>query len=181
MKNPAIVKFIGNQQNYKLGCGLNEWYYCRDCSEKEGCQNNQNNYEFTFEKKYNAYFLEYWQGNRSSLHVKNNMGKIDDYIPFEDFLVVKDIDNVLNYKEAVVRCITKEYERTLFDIKYGKEYKAIGITNKQFSELDYLVMDESYDCYFYPHSFFEVIEDVDAILDKETGIYVYDEGIFKNT
>lgn len=41
-------------------------------------------------------------------------------------------------------------------------------------------MDESYECYFYPHSFFEIIEDTDGILDRQTGVYVYDSSIFKD-
>lgn len=47
MKNPAIVKFIGNQEEYKIGCGFNEWHYCRDCEQNESCTKNNNKYEFT--------------------------------------------------------------------------------------------------------------------------------------
>lgn len=180
MKFPAIVKFIGNQDDYRLGCGFDKPYYCRDCKQKDICTNECKNYEFTFGKENHAYFLEYWQGNRNSLHVKNNSGEIVDFIPLEDFSIIGDVDNVLNYKDATVRCITRRYDNSLFDIKYGKEYKAIGISNRQFSEYEYLIMDESYECYFYPHSFFEIIEDTDGILDRQTGVYVYDSSIFKD-
>lgn len=117
-------------------------------------------------------------GEACSIHVKNNDGEIVDFVPLEDFYIFEDIDSVLNYKEAVVRCISKQFENTLLDIKYGKEYKAIGITRKHFNELEYLVMDESQDCYFYPHNYFEIIEDTNGVLDLRTGVYVYDSSIF---
>ena len=35
MEKFAIVKFIGNEENYVSGEICNEWLYCRDC-EKHG-------------------------------------------------------------------------------------------------------------------------------------------------
>lgn len=130
-KTPAVVKYIGKSNN-----------------------------NFTTGKEYFAFFLEYWQGKRESLHVQNNEGKITDFNPFSDFEIVKDEDNVLNKHEAIVRCVTKRFQNELFEIKYDKIYKAIGADENGY----YLVMDESYDCYFYPSTDFEIIEDEHNIL-----------------
>lgn len=125
--------------------------------------------DFTKDKAYNAYFLEYWQGKRNSLHVENDDGDIVDFIPFEDFVVLEDKENVLNTYEATVQCITHEYDSKLFDLNYGKEYKAIGRDKNGM----YLVMDESYDCYFYPASDFKVMSDPHHILTHTSVYYSY--------
>ena len=130
-KTPAVVRYVG-----------------------------ESNIKFTTGKEYFAFFLEYWQGHRDSLHVQDNEGNITDYNHFSDFQIVKDIDNVLNQHEATVRCVTKRFNNELFDIKYGQLYKAIGADKNGY----YLVMDESYDCYFYPSSDFEIVEDDNGIL-----------------
>ena len=126
-KKPAIVRYV---------------------SEKE-------NSEFSYGKEYQAYFLEYCQGQRNSLHVKGNSGEITNFNLFEDFEVVSDEDNVLNTYEAIVECLTHNFDNRLFEIKYGKQYKALGRDKDGL----YLIMDESYDCYFYAAGYFKIIED----------------------
>ncbi|WP_288868414.1 hypothetical protein [uncultured Parvimonas sp.] len=122
--------------------------------------------EFTNGKMYEAFFVEYWQGERRSLHVRNNFGEITDFNPFEDFEIVSDIDNLLNFHEAIVKCIN---DSDFSDIEYGKTYKAIGRDKNGM----YLVMDESYDCYFYHSDCFEVIEDKFEILKKQSVYYSF--------
>lgn len=181
MLNPAKVRFIGDERTYKLACdqsfmycsnGEDEtWLYCRDC-EKKDCQ-MESPRRFVYSKVYNAYFLEYWSGTRDSLHVKGEDGIIDHFIPLADFEIVSDVDNVLNNYEAVVKCVVRTYERYSM-IYYGKEYKAIGV-DKQGA---YLVLDESGDCYFYPSSAFEIINDDHGILDVTKHYCIYDWSIF---
>ena len=127
--------------------------------------------KFTNGKTYNAYFLEYWQGERNSLHVMDNSGKISDFNPFEDFEVIEDEDNVLNTYEATVKCIAREYDDNSFDLTYGNLYKAIG------REKDglFLVMDDSYDCYFYSPRCFEIISDEHGLLSHRSIYYSYFE------
>lgn len=191
MKHPAKVRFIGDSEHYKRTKGegrvlvidqsihfdedgntLEEGPIASHVTEESNPQDFV--YSFAVGKLYPAYFLEFWQGERTSLHVKNNLGEITDFNHLEDFEVVKDVDDVLNTKEAIVRCITHKFDDKLFDLNCGNEYVAIGVTNKQFSDFDYLVVDESHDCYFYPAAYFEVISDPYGLLDKETGQYVYD-------
>ncbi len=150
---PAVVRFIGDEHRY-----LTEDMY----------------YIFNKNKCYDAYFLEYWQGTRKSLHVKGNDGEIRDFIPYEDFQLVKDEYNVLNLYEADVKCITDEYDNKLFDLNKGGIYKAIGHDKQG----NYLVMDESCDCYFYPKDEFLVINDEHGVLSDKRYI-VYDSSIWK--
>lgn len=144
---PAIVKYIG-----------------------------ESNSKFTNGRVYNAYFLEYWQGNRNSLHVENNEGEITDFNPFKDFEVISDDDNVLNTYEALVRCVTHQFDEYICGLTYGETYKAIGRDKDGM----YLVMDDSWDCYFYAPECFEVIEDVHGILAYQSCYYSYHGGKFKN-
>ena len=81
IKKPAVVRYIG-----------------------------VSNDRFTTRNLYDAYFVEYWQGKRNSLHVSDNSGKVTDFNPFEDFEIVSDEENLLNTYEAVVRCISHNYE-----------------------------------------------------------------------
>ena len=134
-KKPAIVRYIG-----------------------------KTNQKFTNSKQYEAFFLEYWQGVRNSLHVRDNSGEIDDFNPFEDFEVITDEDNVLNYDEATVRCITHKFDGSILALKYGTDYKAIGCDKDGL----FLVMDESYDCYFYPSDSFKIIKDEKGILSQRS-------------
>lgn len=168
MKRTAVVKFIGNQENYRLGCGETEWKYCRDCDSKKCFY--PITYQFISGQLYNAYFLEYWQGDRTSLHVKGEDGKVDDFNPIEEFEIVSDDDDVLNRHEAIVRCVTHSYDAKLFDLNYGREYKAIGYNKDGLL----LVMDESFDCYFYPRKAFEIISDKYAVLDITSNDPIYD-------
>ena len=128
---------------------------------------------FTFGKKYEAYFLEYWQGVRNSLHVRRNDGLVTDFNPFEDFTVISDEDNLLNDYEATVRCVTHrfEFKSRLSYIIFGKEYAAIGRDKDGF----FLVKDESYDCYFYNPTDFVIVDDPHGILSKRSVYYSYDE------
>lgn len=171
MRKPAKVKFIGNPNDYKLGCEKSSYLYCRDCNKNDCECDTQNNFEK--QKVYNAYFLEYWQGERTSLHIKGNNGKIDDFVPVSDFEILEDVDDVLNTKEAIVRCISHDYEDKLFDLTYDKEYKAIGFDLYG----RYLVMDDSLDCYFYLPKEFEIISDPHQILNPKVSkpIYNFDD------
>ena len=142
-KEPAHVRFTKDNADYK---------------------------NFTAGAIYEAFFVEYWQGIRNSLHVKNDFGRIVDFIPLEDFEIIDDKDNVLNNYEARVRCITHDFEDMLLGINYGKEYIAIGRDRNGM----YLVMDESYDCYFYDASCFEILDDSKGILTEESMYYSYE-------
>lgn len=124
---------------------------------------------FTKGQTYKAFFVEYWQGKRDSLHVKANDGKIHDYVHFGNFEIIEDVNNVLNMYEAEVKCITHDYDDELLEIKYGQVYKAIGC------DIDglYLIMDESMDCYFYHPNCFEIINDPHEILNDQSVYYSF--------
>ena len=141
-KTPAVARFIGKTNN-----------------------------KFSTGKEYRAFLLEYWQGNRDSLHVQGNDEKITDFNAIAEFEVISDKDNVLNKHEAIVRCVTKRFQNELFGIKFGNQNKAIGADKNGY----YLVMDESYDCYFYPSTDFEIIEDEHGILSCCSLYYNYFE------
>lgn len=140
-----------------------------DCRPAQVRYLGRSNRRHTRGNIYDAYFLEYWEGERSSLHVRCNDGWIRDFIPFGDFEVVSDPDQVLNTFEAVVRCIKHTYDDDLFGVHYGKEYKAIAADKDGY----YLVMDESYNCYFYGPSWFEVVSDVHGVLQHQSVYYSY--------
>ena len=125
--------------------------------------------QFTYGNEYEAFFLEYWQGKRDSLHVRGNNGEITDFNPFEDFEVISDEGNLLNDYEAIVRCITRRYDDEILALTFGKEYKAIGRDKDGL----YLVMDDSCDCYFYPPEFFEIVSDEHGILSYQSVYYSY--------
>ena len=171
MRRPAKVKFIGNPYDYKLACVNSNYKYCRDC-DKRNC-NLDTLFNFEKNKIYNAYFLEYWQGYRDNLHVKGEDEEVNDFIPFGDFEVIEDTDNVLSTKEAIVKCISHNYTNELLGITYGKEYRAIGIDRYG----RYLVMDDSRDCYFYLPTMFEIVKDEHNILNPAKSLPIYD---FKN-
>ncbi len=125
--------------------------------------------KFTTGQLYDAFFLEYWGDKRDSLHVRGNDGRIDDFNHFEEFEVIEDKQNLLNDYEATVRCVTHRYDKELFDLLYGKEYKAIGRDWKGL----YLVKDDSGDCYFYGPDNFEIIDDPHGILKQRSMYYGY--------
>ncbi|MBM6967399.1 hypothetical protein [Pseudoramibacter alactolyticus] len=118
---------------------------------------------------YNAYFLEYWQGVRNALHVLDDTGEIFNFNRFEDFEVLSDPDGVLNDDEALVQCAVCRYEGDLPDLIADKVYKAIGCDKNGY----YLVMDESWDCYFYPPDAFQVIDDPQNILCRQSIYYSF--------
>jgi hypothetical protein len=128
--------------------------------------------KFTHGKCYEAFFLEYWEGVRDSLHVRGDDGLVTDFNKFEDFTVISDDDNLLNDYEAIVRCVTHDYDDELFDLNYDVEYKAIGRDKDGM----YLVMDESYCCYFYEPDCFEIVEDKHGILSRRSVYYSYNGG-----
>ena len=133
-------------------------------------------------KVYSAYFIEYWQGERRNLHLKNDKGVIDYWYDLKDFKIIEDVDYVLNFKEAKVRCIRESHsfsELALGNIELtnGKEYIAIGIGGGLMGGLC-LILEVSYDHYFYPHAMFEIVSDPDNFLDSVDGIIVYE---FVNT
>lgn len=171
MQKPAKVKFIGNPEEYKLACKESSYLYCRDC-DNTNCKINTP-FNFKKGKIYNAYFLEYWQGERNSLHIKGENNKIEDFVPLSDFEILEDTDDVLNTNEAIVKCISHKYDNELFAITYGKEYKVIGLDLYG----RYLVMDDSWDCYFYLPNMFEIISDPHQILKPNVSkpIYNFDD------
>ena len=171
MPKPAIVKFIGKEADYRISCEKGNGFFCRDCANVQDCK-KEPQYLLTNGRCYEAFFLEYWEGERNSLHVCGNDGEIHDFIPFEDFEVISDRDNVLNDYEAIVRCITHDYDDELFDLTYGKTYKAIGCD----ADGMYLVMDESCCCYFYPAREFEIVDDPRDILSHQSCYYSYNGG-----
>lgn len=128
--------------------------------------NAKSNRKFTKGKLYEAYFIEYWEGERTSLHVRVNDGTITDFNPLEDFEVISDEGNLLNDYEATVQCITHKYDHLMCCVTFGKEYKAIGRDKNGLL----LVMDDSYSCYFYPNDVFKIIDDPYRILE-ETSVY----------
>lgn len=117
---------------------------------------------FTYGKDYTAYYIEFWQGIRKGLVAKDDNGEIWDFNQLDQFEILEDPDYVLNDYVAIVECITHQYDDNAEDLNYGKRYKAIGCNEHRF----YLVMDESYDCYWYPASCFTVIDDPHHLLQQ---------------
>lgn len=126
----------------------------------------KSNRKFTKGKLYKAYFIEYWEGERTSLHVRGNDGTITDFNHLEDFEIISDEGNLLNDYEATVQYITHKYDHLICGITFGKEYKAIGKDKNGLL----LVMDDSYCCYFYSNEVFKIIDDPYGILE-ETSVY----------
>ena len=129
----------------------------------------KNNRKFTQGCKYEAYFLESWEGKRNSLHVRGNDGRVTDFNHIEDFKVLSDPDNLLNTNEAVVRCITHRFDNLIAGLTYGKEYKAIGRDKDGL----YLVMDDSYCCYFYSPECFDIVSDEYGVLSRRSVYYSF--------
>ena len=130
------------------------------------------NKKFTTGKQYEAFFLEYWEGVRNSLHVRGNDGRVTDFNPFEDFIVVSDDDNLLNDYEAIVRCITHRLDNLIGGLTFGEEYKVIGRDKAGM----FLVEDDSGCCYFYSPSDFIVLEDPNGILARRSVYYSCNSG-----
>lgn len=140
---PAIVRYIGDSNN-----------------------------KFTAGNYYEAFFIEYWQGERTSLHVRGNDGKVTDFNYLDDFEIISDESNLLNTYEAIVRCKTHKYDDLVTGLTFGKEYKAIGCDKDGL----FLIMDDSLDCYFYPPEVFEIVEDNHNILSRRSVYYSYYSG-----
>ena len=122
---------------------------------------------FTVGNAYSAYFVEYWDGKRDNLHVRNNAGQIVDFVPMGDFRIISDPNGVLELdKEAHVRYIVKD-EPDPESLKYGKSYRALGCDKDGF----YLVEDETGYCYFFEASNFEVVYDPYGLLSTESLYY----------
>lgn len=127
------------------------------------------NGKFTTGNKYEAFFLEYWEGVRDSLHVRGNDGLVTDFNPFEEFTVISDDENLLNDYEATVRCITHRFDSLIGGLTYGEEYKDIG---RDIVGL-FLVKDDSASCYFYDPSNFIIVDDPHGILTRRNVYYSY--------
>ena len=148
MEKFAIVKFIGNEENYVSGEICNEWLYCIDCEKHAACSKSKFNY-FKKNKEYKAYFLDYCQGQRDVLEVAAENGEILTYVPLADFEIVADEDNVLKDTYIMVKCIKATRE----DLTLNKKYKALK-TDK--ANKCYYVLDNFWDCYYYPKDLFQV-------------------------
>ena len=127
------------------------------------------NEKFTNGQRYEAFFLEYWEGVRDSLHVRGNDGRVTDFNPFEDFIVISDDDNLLNDYEATVRCTTHRLDDLIGGLTFGEEYKAIGRDKAGM----FLVKDDSACCYFYNPSDFTILDDPHGILTRRSVYYSY--------
>lgn len=127
------------------------------------------NEKFTNGQRYEAFFLEYWEGVRDSLHVRGNDGRVTDFNPFEDFIVISDDDNLLNDFEATVRCTTHRLDDLIGGLTFGEEYKAIGRDKAEM----FLVKDDSACCYFYNPSDFTILDDPHGILTRRSVYYSY--------
>lgn len=127
------------------------------------------NEKFTKGNKYEAYFLEYWEGERESLHVRGNDGLVTDFNPFEDFIVISDEDNLPNDYEATVKCITHRLDHMISGVTYGEEYKAIGRDKNG----AFLIENKSGCCYFYNPSDFIVVDDPHGILTRRSVYYSF--------
>lgn len=149
VKKPAIIKYMGEPLKYQ--------HIARGVEEEI----------LTVGKLYEAYFLEYVEGVRNAVHVKCNDGIIRYHIHIEDFEIISDEDKVLNQNEAIVKCITHEFDDDFMYITYGKEYKVIG----KHEDGSYLVMDDALWCYDYSADFFEIISDPCGILSDSVDCY----------
>ena len=134
--------------------------------------NAKSNRKFTKGKLYEAYFIEYWEGERTSLHVRGNVSTITDFNHLEDFEIISNEGKLLNDYEATVQCITYEYDHLICGITFGKECKAIARDKNGLL----LVMDDSYCCYFYPTNVFKIIDDPYGILEKTSVYYNFRGG-----
>lgn len=134
--------------------------------------NAKSNRKFTKGKLYEAYFIEYWEGERTSLHVRGNDSTITDFNHLEDFEIISNEGKLLNDYEATVQCITYEYDHLICGITFGKECKAIARDKNGLL----LVMDDSYCCYFYPTNVFKIIDDPYGILEKTSVYYNFRGG-----
>ena len=161
MRKYAIVKFVGNEEEYLIGeyCAGEEWLFCHACQEAGNHKCDRPKIPmFVKGKEYKAYFLDYCQGVRDVLEVESETGDVETYIPLSDFEIVSDEYGVLNEKHAIVKCINTENRE---DLTEGKQYKALK------EEYDcFYILDDSSDCYYYPKGLFEVMDDKDGILDN---------------
>ena len=111
-------------------------------------------------KCYKAFFIEYWEAEREKLLVVDETGELDDWYLLEDFEILEDKDNVLNFNSAKVRCISQKYNGAyIVDPEFGKVCEAIAVSKDGF----YLIHAGSHN-YYYPPEDFEVLEDPYGVL-----------------
>jgi hypothetical protein len=159
-KKYAIVKFVGDEEEYLIGeyCAGEEWLFCKACQEMGNHKCNRPKIPmFVRNKEYKAYFLDYCQGVRDVLEVETELGTVETFIPLSDFKIVSDEFDILNEKHAIVVCLNADNQK---DLTEGKRYKAL---KKREGQL--YILDDSSDCYYYPKELFEIIEDKDGILN----------------
>ena len=159
-KKHAIVKFVGDEEEYFIGkyCADAEWLFCNACQEAGNHQCNRPKIPmFVRNKEYKAYFLDYCQGVRDVLEVETELGTVETFIPLSDFKIVSDEFDVLNEKYAIVVCLNADNRN---DLTEGKRYKAL-----RKNEHGLYILDDSSDCYYYSKELFEIIEDKDGILN----------------
>lgn len=133
--------------------------------------NGEPSNEFDIDGIYNAYFVEYWQGTRNNLNVRNKLGEIVNFVDLADFEIIEDRFGVLRTGEAIVKA-KKSSDAGLSGVTKDREYRAIGL-GIQHHHPYYLVLDNCYDNYFYPPDWFDIISDPDGVLDPMNGIYIY--------
>lgn len=129
----------------------------------------KSNRDFTNGNTYDAYCIEFVEGVRDGIVVKNNDGYKKDLNHLRDFEILNDPDNVLNSYYAVVECTTHDYDDEFLAVLYGKLYKAIG----QDKYGNYLIEDDEMCCYFYSCKDFQIIYDPHFLLGHTSIEYDY--------
>ena len=157
MEKYAIVKFIGNKEKYISGKFCTSWCYCKQCDDNKSCK-KEKFYLFIKDKLYKAFFLDYCQGERNVIEVQTENGEVIDYVPINDFEIIEDRYNVLNDKIARIKCVNVNGQK---DLQIGKEYIALKSNEDRTM---FLVLDDSFDTYYYPKENFTVLDDKDKIL-----------------
>lgn len=157
----AILKFIGNEEDYIVCSGLCSMLYCKECNKNGEC-NKEKMRLFLKGKEYRAYFLDYCQGERNVLEVAGENDRLETFIPISDFEIISDDYQILQDKYAIAKCVKSNGQ---MDLTLNKNYK---ILKKLPNKNHFYVLDDSCDCYYYPSDNFEIIEDKYGLLkDKE--------------
>ena len=85
--------------------------------------------------------------------METESGEILSFVDACDFEIVSDEHNVLNNKQAIVRCVQ---DTGRMDLQVGKTYIAL---KQDKTKRMFYVLDDSSDCYYYPKALFIVLED----------------------
>lgn len=147
MKKAAIVRFIDDPKKYFDG------------------ENTLTNGKY-----YNALFTEFLGEKRNNLWIINDQGVPEYFYQLEDFDIIKDEDEILKDKHAIVLC-----KSSVLGITEGRKYKAIGTNGT-----DFLVCDDWFKTTYFPKEFFEIIEDKDNVLSLDFMAYDWSQIILND-